>query len=49
MTLEELKQELVNTQTIQILLDNKLHRYLETLTRLQIKIEKLEKEVIIKS
>ena len=41
----DLKDELIEIQTIQILLDAKLHRYLEMMMKLKLRIINLEHEI----
>ena len=44
-TMVDVKDELVQIQTIQVLLDDKLHKFQEILTRLDVRIDALEKEI----
>lgn len=45
MTKEDIKQELIDIQTIQILLDDKMHRFADVQDKLSKKIKALEKEI----
>lgn len=45
MNKEELKEELIETETVQIAINDKLHRIQESVLLLDRKIERLKKEI----